>query len=358
MSDNVRNEAAGGVPDFEGDEAVVAAYEAAKLRYIRAVTQDSETKVREAFGKRREAMNEEIADLRELAKLRQDAANAAAARYAMKLPHRVRKSGVRAPSIMERLRSLNAIDPVYRDAMKAAAELDDVNDLLRKRRDRLDAMEREAMRSIYLREEAVRKKLQTPEGLASLHADPLVRTAFAKMQTVLAERAKFDERVKRGDIAPEEARNREMAQRGQTFAAVPLQAVMVARLARYGPLEYYVLRDLTKQEYLLSCDPALEPLREFVFDLTRSPAGYEAALRHTTAEMPMRVLDHLKACYAPAEATDLYALYRSSRRNERPTRITPPRDETEAEMIAMLRLLAQAVANHGSPEDGDAAIDA
>ncbi len=357
MTDNVRDEAAGGAADFEADE-VVAAYEAAKLRYIRAVTQDAEARLYDAFAKRREAIAAEIGDLRELAKRRQDAANAAATAYAMKLPHRVRKTGVRPPSIVERLRSLNAIDDLYREAVKASAELDDVNDLLRKRRDRLDAMERETRRAIYLREEAVRKKLQTPEGLASLHADPLVRTAFAKMQSVMNDRAKFDERAKRGVVAPEEARDREMAQRGLQFAAVPLQAAMIARVLRFGPLEYYVLRDLNKHESLLSCDPELEPLREYVFDLTHSPAGYEAALRHSTAEMPMRVIDHLKATYSPAEATELYAQHRGAMRSERPKRLTPPRDETEAEMIAMLRLLARAVASHAPPDAEDAAAGA
>ena len=73
---------------------------------------------------------------------------------------------------------------------------------MRKRRDRLEAMERETRRSIYLREEAVRKKLQTPEGLAALHADPMVKAAFAKMQGVMNERAKYDERVKRGEVPP------------------------------------------------------------------------------------------------------------------------------------------------------------
>ena len=357
MTDNVRDEAARGAPDVEGDEAV-AAYEAAKLRYIRAVTQDAEAKLYDAFAKRREAINAEIGDLRELAKRRGDAANAAAAAYAKRLPHRVRKTGVRPPSIVERLRSLNAIDDLYRDAVKAAAELDDVNDLLRKRRERLDAMERETRRSIYLREEAVRKKLQTPEGLAALHADPMVKAAFGKMQGVMNERAKFDERVKRGDIVPEEARDRDMAQRGRQFATVPLQAVMIAGLVRYGPLEYYVLRDLIKHEFLLSCDPALAPLREYVFDLTHSPAGYEAALRHTTSEVPMRVIDHLKATFTANEATEFYALHRASMRTERPSRTTPPRDDTEAEMIAMLRLLAQAIASHGVPDAGEAIVDA
>jgi hypothetical protein len=355
---NVRNEPGGGVPvpNFAHDEEVIGAYESAKLRYIRAITQDAETKLREAFGKRREAINEEIANLRDLAKSRQDAASAAATKYAARLPHRVRKAGVRPPSFWERVVTFNAVDRFYRAAAKAGEELDEVNELLRKRRDRLDAMERETRRSIYLREEAVRKKLQTPEGLAALHADPMVKAAFAKMQGVMNERAKYEERVKRGEVPPEEARDREMAQRGMKLAVVPLEGVMISRIARYAALEYYVLRDLQNHEYLLSCDPALEPLRDVVFDISRSAAGYEASLRHLPDGQPMRVLDHLKAGFSSNDATDLYARHRAALRTDRAIQKTRPRDESEAEMIAMLRLLAEAVVKRGAnaPKEPDA----
>jgi hypothetical protein len=344
LSNNVRNEAAGGLPDIERDEAAIAAYESAKLRYIRAITQDAETKLRDAFAKRRETINEEIAQLRSLARERQDAANAATAKYAAKLPKRVKKSGVRPPSWWERLRTFNRIDRFYRNAERACADLDEVNELLRKRRDRLDAMERETRRSIYLREEAVRKKLQTPEGLAALHNDPSVKASFARMQSVMNARAKYEERVKRGEVPPEEARDRDMAQRGQKFATVPLGGVMIVRIARYGALEYYVLRDLSRQEYLLSCDPALEPLRDVVFDVSRSSAGYEASLRNSADGVPLRVLDHLKTCFPAGDVADMYAVHRAALRTDRPTRKTTPRDESEAETIAMLGLLAQAVA--------------
>jgi len=352
LSSNVRNEAAGGAPDFERDEAAVAAYESAKLAYIRAITQEAEAKLRAAHAAKREAINDEIAALRDQAKAKQEEANAAAARYAARAPNRVRKTGIRAPSLWERVVSMNRIAGYYEDAMRASEELDEINDLVRKKRDRLDAMERETRRSIYLREEAVRKKLQTPEGLASLHSDPMVRSAFTKMQSVMNDRAKYDERVKRGEVPPEEARDRDMRQRGLTFAAVPINGAMIARLVRYGPLEYYVLRDLGNRESLLSCDPALEPLRDVVFDVTQSAAGYEASLRHTADGVPMRVLDHLKASYTSSDATEMYAQHRTALRSERPSRTTPPRNEVEAEIIAMLRMLAQAVAQRGVAPEG------
>ena len=254
--------------------------------------------------------------------------------------------------------TFNSVDKYYRAAQKAAEELDEVNELLRKRRDRLDAMERETRRSIYLREEAVRKKLQTPEGLAALHADPMVKAAFAKMQGVMNERAKYDERVKRGEVPPEEARDREMAQRGMKFAVVPLEGVMISRIARYGALEYYVLRDLSNHEYMISCDPALEPLRDVVFDISRSAAGYEASLRHTPDGAPMRVLDHLKAGFSSNDATDLYARHRAALRTDRATQKTRPRDESEAEMIAMLGLLAEAVVKRAASQAASAAAAA
>jgi hypothetical protein len=345
LSSSLPDAARSGVADLERDDAALAAYEGAKLAYIRAITQNAENRLREAFSKKRESINDELAELRALARERQAAASAATARYALRLPHRVRKGGVRPPSIWERLRTFNRIDAAYRAAVTAADALDNVNDLIRKRRDRLDAMERETRRSIYLREEAVRKKLQTPEGLASLHADPMVRRAFAKLQGVMNERAKYEQRVKRGEVPPQEARDRDMAQRGQSFATVPVQGAMIAGIVRYGPLEYYVLRDLSGRESLLACDPALEPLRDVVFDVTRSPAGYEAALRHMADGAPMRVLDHLKACFSSDDAADRYARHRAAMRNDRPAVKTAPRDEAEAETIAMLGLLGRAVAN-------------
>jgi hypothetical protein len=343
----VRNEAAVVDADGRGDDGAAAAYERAKQHYIRAVTFPSEARLRDAFARRRETFNSEINELRSLALRRQEAANRAAALYAMILPHRVRRAGLRAPSIWERLRTSGGVDALYRAAVRAAAELEDVNELLRTRRERIEMMERETRRSIDLREAAVRRKLKTPEGLAALHDDPIVRRAVAKMQTVPVA-------VPGSAIDPLEARDREMQLRGLQFATVPLHGVMIARVVRYGPLEYYVLRDLARREYLLSCDPSLEPLREFVFDLTHSAAGYEAALRHTSAEVPMRVLDHLKACYSSNEASEAYALHRRALRTEPRPRATAPRDESEAEMIAMLGLLATAVAHHALPAADDA----
>jgi hypothetical protein len=354
VSSDVQDSAGQAEPGIVGDAAVIQAYENAKLRYIRGITAEAENKLREAFAKRREAINEEIANLRVLSKSRQESATAAAAAYGKKLPHRVRKSGVRKPSFFERLRTFNAVSKLYNNASRAQSELDEVNDLLRKRRDRLEQMERETRRSIYLREESVRKKLQTPAGLAALHADPMVKAAFQKMQSVMNERAKYEERVKRGEVPAEEIRDREMAEKNLGYASVPLEGIMIARIARYGPLEYYVLRDLQSREVLLSADPALEPLRDMVFDVSRSAAGYEASLRHKEDGVPMRALDHLKACHSNSDAVELYKEHRAALRSDRVTKRLEPRSPEEKELLAMLAILARAVAARVAPaSDGD-----
>ena len=261
----------------------------------------------------------------------------------------MRKTGVQPPSFWERLMTFNSVDKYYRAAQKAAEELDEVNELLRKRRDRLDAMERETRRSIYLREEAVRKKPQNArEALAAFHADPMVKAAFAKMQGVMNERAKYDETRKKGrGSAGRSARSRDGAARHEVRRRAARRH-HDARIARYASLEYYVLRDLSNREYLLSCDPALEPLRDVVFDISRSAAGYEASLRNNPDGAPMRVLDHLKAGFSSNDATDLYSRHRAALRTDRATQKTKPRDESEAEMIAMLGLLAEAVAKRAA----------
>ncbi len=331
------------VPDFERDDAAAAAYEAAKQRYIRAVVEQSEAALHEAFVKRRSELSEEVDSLTAVVKTRQETFETAAAAYAVRLPHRVKKTVVRPPSFFERLRTFNAIGRFYRRAADAANLLDDAQAMLRKRRDAIDTLERETKRTIYLREEAVRKRLQTPEGLAELHNSPLVRGAYARLQAAQADRAAFDERVKRGEVTPEEARDREMQQRGQTFATVPLSGVIIARIVQYASLTYYVLRDVARKEMLLSYDPALEPLRDLVFEVTHTSAGYDAQLHYLADGAPRRVLDHLKATFGAAQVEDLYAAHREGLRAPSPAAPTAPRDAAEAELIGILKLLANAV---------------
>jgi hypothetical protein len=200
-------------------------------------------------------------------------------------------------------------------------------------------MEQETRRSIYLREEAVRKSLQTPEGLVALQRDPYVRAAYAKMQAAQTQRVEYDERVLQGAVAPDQARDRDMEERGMTFASVPMNGVVIAGITRYGNLAYYVLRDDVDAPSLLSCDPALEPLRDYVFDVVRSDGGFTASLRYAQDGVPMRVLDQLKSSTANGDVAERYANHRAALRSQRATAKTPVVDQVEAQIIeALLRL--------------------
>lgn len=335
------------LPDFERDEQIVQAYEAAKARYVRQITASSEAKLREAYGKRREKLLEEIADLRDVLRQRTNEATVAAKRYGNVVPNRVQR-GIRPPSLWERLRTFNAVSKLYKAAAKASSDVDDVNNLLRKQRNKMDTIERDMKRSIYLREESVRKKLTTPEGIAALHGDPVVRGAYNRLQVVLAERAKFEERVKNGEVPQAEILSRVMQQRGFKPAAAPIAGAMIAQLVRIGKVEYYVLRDLGRIEYLLTASPSIEPLRDVVFDLNRTREGIAASIRNGASGTPMRVLDHLKECFPDGDtAGEMFRRHRQALRKESPKGEQVP-NAGEAEVIAALATLANAVKARGT----------
>jgi hypothetical protein len=292
------------------------AYADAKQRYIRSETSRGEQQLRDTFSKRRTELNDEIGTLRDVFSAHRDAALASARRYAAALPHRVRKGEIDPPSLWERLVSLNRIDRVYREARRCADEVDEMKNLLRKQRDRLAAMEQETRRSIYLGEEAVRKRLQTPEGLSALRSDPFVRAAIAKIHTVKGVRAAEEER----DVA--------MAERAITFTSAPLSGAFIAGIVRYGNLAYYLLCNGDGQESLLACDPALEPLRDYLFDVNRSDGGFEASLHCGANGTPERVPAHRKSARASGE---------------RITQKTPQTDQVEGQLIEGLARLAQSL---------------
>jgi hypothetical protein len=312
---------------FERGEAIVAAYEDAKVRAIRAIMDREELLLSHAYAQRREAINEEIAALRAVEDQRRLAAAANVLTYAASFPHRIGAIGVDPPSVWERIRTFNVAAKLYRAAARATYRLDAITASLREKRDRLDAIERETRKAVGLREEALHRRLRTPTGLRELHAHPLVAGPYAQAQAVFAERAARDA----------------IMRRGYAFARVPLIGAAIARVERYGPLEYYVLRDLTRREYVLAADPRLEPLRDLVFDVTHGPNGYDAVVRVAANGTPMRTRAHLDACYPSASAVALDAEHRASLRTGRPTRGAPPRDDAEAELVAMLAMLADAV---------------
>ena len=162
----------------------VGAFEFAKTRYVRSLTAENEAKFMAVYTKQRTALAEEIGNLRLLARSRHEVAWAAAQRYAQKLPARVGKNGFTAPSALDRSTQFG-VDKLYREAKRAAADLEEVNELLRKRLNALSELDRDIRKSVENREVAARRLLDTPDGLAmAIRRDPLFERAYARVKSL------------------------------------------------------------------------------------------------------------------------------------------------------------------------------
>jgi len=126
------------VPDYD---ASVREYHASRARYIRTVTTDTEKKLMETVAKRRDPLKEEINNLSALARSRFESRQLTLRAYAAKAPGRVTAGGLLPPSPAERM--IGGIDKLYKAAVKAAEEFNEVNDIIKKRKEKLDKIDDE-----------------------------------------------------------------------------------------------------------------------------------------------------------------------------------------------------------------------
>jgi hypothetical protein len=168
-------------------DATVAEYHASRARYIRTVTADTEKKLMETVAKRREPLTEELANLSTLARARFDARQATLKAYAAKAPNRVTASGLQPPAAQERM--IAGIDKLYKAAVKAAEEFNEVNEIIKKRKDKLDAIDREVRALLEQHGRDLIAQLETPTGLeGAFKRDPLLSRAHARMLAAEARR--------------------------------------------------------------------------------------------------------------------------------------------------------------------------
>jgi len=199
-------------------------------------------------------------------------------------------------------------------------------------------------RAIVLKEDALKKAMETDAGIAEFHSRPEIEALFHRVQRIHKERETFAKRLERGDVSQEEQRDRAMSEFKLSYAELPLMGVIIAKVARFGTLSYFQLRDLTKKESLLSYDPRLDPLRNSVFDVYSVANAVAAKLKRNDNGTAYRVADHFKACWRNQEqAEELYGQHRAALREERGLPTMPPRDANEAEIIERLATLASAV---------------
>jgi hypothetical protein len=332
------------IPDFEKDEREVAAYEDAERRHIRQAISNGETAIHASFKAKREQLTRELKASRSFEEERRASAMHTTRQYANAFPHHVDKRGVNPPGFWENLFSFGRAGRLYREASIATEALEQLRTGMRKREEQLGALESQMSRALYLKEESIKKAMETDAGRAEFHARPEIAGLYKRVEKIKKERETYAKRLERGEVSSEEQRDRAISEHKLTLAALPLMGAIIAKVARFGELSYFQLRDLEKKESLLSYDPRLDPLRNSVFDVYAVAGTVAAKLKRNDNGTAFRVADHFKVCWRNQEkAEELYAQHRAALREDRGLPAMPPRDEAEAEIVERLAALAAMV---------------
>jgi hypothetical protein len=332
------------IPDFEKDAKDLEAYDDAKRRYQRQQLASAETAIQTSFAQKRDTLQREIKNGKSFEDERRTAAQYTTRMYANAFPIHVDKKGVNPPTFFENLFSFGRAGRLYRAAFVAAEALDQLRQAMRKREEQLGALDEQLKRAIYLKEESIKKSLESESGLNDFHERPEIKPIFKRIEKVKKERAEFAKRVERGVVSDEEQRDRAMAEQKLIPTELPIMGAIIGKVARFGNLSYFQLRDLEKKESLLSYDPRLDPLRNCVFDVYSVAGTVAAKLKRNDNGTAFRVADHFKACWRNQDkAEELYGQHRAALREDRGLSPMEPRNASEAEIIERLANLSSLV---------------
>ncbi len=336
------------IPDFERDEREVAAYEDALRRHVRQAIATAETAIHASFKAKREQLVREIKTSRSFEEERRASAMHTTRQYANAYPNHVDKKGINPPGFWENLFSFGRAGRLYREASIATEALEQLRTGMRKREEQLGALESQMSRALYLKEESIKKAMETDAGMAEFHARPEIAGLYKRVEKIKREREHYAKRLERGEVSSLEQRDRAISEHKLTLATLPLMGAIIAKVARFGELSYFQLRDLERKESLLSYDPRLDPLRNCVFDIYAVAGSVAAKLKRNDNGTAFRVADHFKACWRNQDkAEELYGQHRAALREDRGLAPMTPRDENEAEVIERLANLAAMVDGGG-----------
>jgi hypothetical protein len=328
------------IPDFEKDAQSIAAYDEARIRYERREAGDAESRTRSSFSKKRDAIRAEIAVAASLLEERRVKAEKAFKNYANRYPLRVDRNKPMKPSVWESLMSFGNAGRMYNRAVTTAAEAIAAQSLRRRKEHDEEELEQQLKRALYLQEDAIKKKLDGAEGMAAFHARPGVAVLHKRVEEIKVERARYAQRLEKGEVPPAEQRDREFTERRITQLEAPFAGITIVRVARYGALSYFLLRDLERKLYHLSYDPRLDPLIETVIDVYRLADSFEVRLAKGPDGRPMAVADHYAANFKDEEvARSEYRRARTALRTPRTD--LPPMTFTDPAEQQVIDLLAQ-----------------
>jgi len=327
------------IPDFEKDAQSLAAYDEARLRYERREATDAEGRTRAIFTKKRDAIRAEISVAASLLDERRIKAEKALAAYANRYPHRIDRNKPTKPGLWENLFSFGSAGRAYNRAVQTAADAVQAQSLRRRKEHDEEELEQQLKRALYLQEDAIKKKLESPDGITAFHARPGVAVLHKRVEEIKAERARFAARLEKGEVPPQEQRDREFSERKISQLEVPFAGLAIVRVARYGPLSYFILRDLERKHYHLAYDSRLEPLIENVLDVYRLADSYETRLSRGADGRPMPVVDHYAANFKDEEvARSEYRRARTALRTPRtdvaPMMVIDPAEQQLIELLA------------------------
>jgi hypothetical protein len=327
------------IPDFEKDAQSIAAYEEARVRFERREGTDAESRTRAAFDKKRDVIRAEIAVAASLLQEKKEKAEKALKTYASRYPHRIDRNKPVKPSFWESLLSFGGAGRMYNRAVDTAAEAVQAQTLRRRKEHDEEELDQQLKRALYLQEDAIKKKLESPEGVNAFHARPGVAVLHKRVEEIKAERTSYAARLERGEVPPQEQRDREFAERRISQLEVPFAGMTIVRVVRYGSLTYFLLRDLERKLYHLAYDSRLEPLIENVVDVYRLADSYEVRLSRGADGRPMPVADHYAANFKDEEVAR--SEYRKARTQLRTPRTdVPPMTFVEPAEQQLIELLA------------------
>jgi hypothetical protein len=167
-------------------EAAIREYELSRDRYFQSLRLDAEESVAKSVATRREKLIEEIENLRALAKVRAEARTQALRAYQQRCPGRVTATSLLPPAATDRMGGANKL---FKAAVKVAEEFNEVNDILKKRREALEAIEAEMRTVLQKHNDDLIRFLETPSGLENaFKRDPLLGRAHARMKAAIAAR--------------------------------------------------------------------------------------------------------------------------------------------------------------------------
>lgn len=331
------------IPDFDKDAQAVAAYDDARVRYERREATDAESRTRSSFEKKREVIRAEIAVAASLLEERKIKAERALKTYAVRYPKRIERNKPVRPSFWEQLFSFGGAGRLYNRAVESAAEALQAQSLRRRKEHDEEELEQQLKRALYLQEEAIKKKIESPEGIETFHARPGVAVLWKRYQEIKAERAHYAVRLERGEVPPDEQRDREFAERKVVQLEVPFSGVTIIRIVHYGQMMYFLMRDLERKLYHLAYDPRLEPLIDNVLDTYRLADAYEVRLSRGADGRPMSVADHYATVFKDEEIAKLE--HRKARTALRALRTELPPimaiDAAESQLIELLANFAR-----------------